>query len=97
MPKFNREIKVFLTFCAIRFQCVGQSAFQFVAVWSAFASFHQALEVVVQQAVGLQDFVQVDTIVLGGVLLLSADNSEDNTNGNDNEFHGFDSRKVGKG
>lgn len=73
-----------LTFRAFGLECIGQCAFQLVAVGCALASFHQALEVVVQQAIRLQDLVQVDTIVLGGICgLLSADHSEDNTNDDD--------------
>jgi hypothetical protein len=81
---FRKTTKQNHTFAAVTLEGIGQSAFQFIAIGSAFASFHQALEVVVQQAIGLQDFVQVDTIVFGGVLrVLSTDESEDHNKGND--------------
>lgn len=58
-----------LTLAAVALEGIGQCALQLVTVWSALASFHQALEVVIEQAIRLQDLIQVDTIVLSGVLL----------------------------
>lgn len=77
-----------LTFAAFGFESVGQRAFQLVTVGRALASVHQALEVVVEQAIGLQDLIQVDAIVLCGVAgRLSVDDSDKGADDKDQEFH----------
>uniref|UniRef100_A0A182IJ37 Uncharacterized protein n=1 Tax=Anopheles atroparvus TaxID=41427 RepID=A0A182IJ37_ANOAO len=72
---------------AIGQQGVGQDALQLVTVRGAAALVHQALEVVVEQAVRLQDLVQIDTIVLGGVLLLGGNGSNQGQGNDDEELH----------
>lgn len=44
--------------------------FQFSAIGSATALVFQALEVAVQETIVLQDFLDVDSVVLGGVLFI---------------------------
>lgn len=74
---------------ALGLQGVGQHALQLAAVGRALALIHHALEVVVEQAIRLQDLVQIDAIVLGGVLLRAGNGARDQhgQNGQNGDFH----------
>lgn len=58
---------------ALRLQGVRQGLLELPALRGALSVVHQALEVVSEEAVRLQDLVDVDVVVLGGVLILGGD------------------------
>jgi hypothetical protein len=71
-------VLLFLTaLAALGQQGIGQAAFQFIAVGCATALIDQTLEVVGEQAVRLQDAVQVDVVILGGVLVVGGGHDGD--------------------
>lgn len=74
---------------ALGLQRIGQHALQLAAVGRALALVHHALEVVVEQAIGLQDLIQINAIVLGGVLLRAGSDARDQhgQNGQNGDFH----------
>jgi len=61
---------------ALRLQGVRQGFLELPALRRALSSVHQALEVVTEEAVRLQDLVHVDVVVLGGVLILGGDQNQ---------------------
>uniref|UniRef100_A0A2M4D715 Putative secreted protein n=1 Tax=Anopheles darlingi TaxID=43151 RepID=A0A2M4D715_ANODA len=71
----------------VGFQGIRQDALQLVTVRGATALLKQTLVVVVEQAVRLQDLIRIDTIVLGGVLILGSYRGEQGQSNDDEEFH----------
>ncbi|XP_055588976.1 uncharacterized protein LOC129741277 [Uranotaenia lowii] len=68
-------------------QGIGQHLLKLVAVRGATALIHQTLVVVVEEAVRLQDLVQVDAVVLGGVFVLGGHHGEQSECSYDEQFH----------
>lgn len=71
------------TLGAVRLQGLRQDSLQLVGIGGATALVQQALVVVVEQPIGLEDLVDVDAVVLGGVLVLGGDGHDEQGKGDE--------------
>lgn len=82
---------------AVGSQGIGQQTLQFAGIGRALALVHKAPEVVVEEAVGLEDLVQVDVIEAGCVGLLREHYThDDREEAGQEEFHGDGTALAGR-
>lgn len=83
---FDRSLLLVVAFCAAGDEGVGDDLLQRLAVFAALGLLQEALDVVFDQTAVGEDGVDVDVVVLGGVLVGGEDCDEEER-ANDCELH----------